>query len=392
MAMLQPQPEITEPGAAATDLGKPAGKRQQLSQAYWSLVWWKFKKNKLAIVGAIIVILFYTVCGLFAEFFAPYLVNYQSDHLESRPQPIVFKNPEGKFSLRPAVYGTVMELDLELRRRVWVVDETQIYPISFFVKGQPYKLLGLFPMDIHFFGVDTNKYPGATVFLFGTDRLGRDLFSRIIYGGRLSLLLGLVGQFLTLLLGMTMGAISGYYGGTTDILVQRLTEFVGAFPDIPLFMALAAAIPPTWSPILVYFMLTLILVFIRWGGLARQVRGLVLSLREREYVLAAQSAGASDFRIMFRHLLPGTMSHVIVIATLMIPGMILSETALSWLGLGLRPPLTSWGVLLQEVSAVRVIRFAPWMLITVPFIILAVLAFNMLGDGLRDALDPYGGR
>jgi len=191
---------------------------------------------------------------------------------------------------------------------------------------------------------------------------------------------------------MVMGAISGYYGGATDILVQRLTEFVGAFPDIPLFMALAAAIPVTWSPILVYFMLTLILVFIRWGGLARQVRGLILSLREREYVLAAKSAGASDWRIMFRHLLPGTMSHVIVIATLMIPGMILSETALSWLGLGLRPPLTSWGVLLQEVSAVRVIRFAPWMLIPVPFIILAVLAFNMLGDGLRDAMDPYGGR
>jgi peptide/nickel transport system permease protein len=193
-------------------------------------------------------------------------------------------------------------------------------------------------------------------------------------------------------LGMVLGAISGFYGGMTDILVQRLVEFVGAFPDIPLFMALAAAIPVTWSPILVYFMLTLILVFIRWGGLARQVRGLILSLREREYVLAAQSAGASDKRIMFRHLLPGTLSHVIVIATLMIPGMILSETALSWLGLGLRPPLTSWGVLLQEVSAVRIIRFAPWLLITIPFIIVVVLAFNMLGDGLRDAMDPYGGR
>ncbi len=367
-------------------------KGQELSQAYWSLVWWKFKKNKLAIVGGILILLFYTVCGLFPEFFAPYLVDYQSDHLESRPQPIVFKNIEGDFSLRPAVYGTTQELDLVARQRTWVVDESQIYPLSLFVKGQPYKLLGLIPGSIHLFGVNTEKYPEATMFLFGTDRVGRDMLSRILYGGRLSLLLGLVGQALTLVLGLVMGAISGYYGGTVDILVQRLVEFVGAFPDIPLFMALAAAIPVTWSPIAVYFMLTLILVFIRWGGLARQVRGLILTLREREYVLAAQSAGASDRRIMFRHLVPGTLSHVIVIATLMIPGMILSETALSWLGLGLRPPLTSWGVLLQEVSSVRVIRFAPWMLIPIPFIIVAVLAFNMLGDGLRDAMDPYGGR
>jgi len=393
------EPRVTEStfdSGASQPGSEPApanqAKQEQLSQAYWSLVWWKFKKNKLAIVGAIIVILFYTVSGLFAEFFSPYRLDYQSDHLESRPQPLVFKNPEGNFSLRPAVYGMEQELDLVLRKRTWVVDKEQIYPISFFVRGQPYKLLGLIETDVHFFGVDTNKYPDGTIFIFGTDRLGRDIFSRILYGGRLSLLLGLIGQFLTLVLGMVMGAISGYYGGMTDIVVQRLTEFVGAFPDIPLFMALAAAIPIGWSPIVVYFMLTLILVFIRWGGLARQVRGLVLSLREREYVLAAQSAGASDKRIMFRHLIPGTMSHVIVIATLMIPGMILSETALSWLGLGLRPPLTSWGVLLQEVSSVRVIRFAPWQLITVPFIIVAVLAFNMLGDGLRDAMDPYGGR
>ncbi|HEY67448.1 MAG TPA: ABC transporter permease [Thermoflexia bacterium] len=366
-------------------------KKRQISQSYWSLVWWKFKKNKLAIVGGILIILFYFICGLFAEFFAPYTLDYQSDYLEARPQPVVFKDEEGNFSLRPAVYGLEEKIDQTLRKRFYEVNRTKIYPIYFFVKAEPYKLLGFIPTDIHLFGTDPAD-PEAHVFLFGTDRLGRDLFSRIIYGGRLSLLIGLLGQILTFTLGMVMGAISGYYGGVTDIIVQRLTEFVGAFPDIPLFMALAAAIPVTWSPILVYFMLTLILVFIRWGGLARQVRGLILSLREREYVLAARSFGASDARLMFRHLLPGTLSHCIVIATLMIPGMILSETALSWLGLGLRPPLTSWGVLLQEVSSVRSIRFAPWLLTTVPFVLLAVLSFNMLGDGLRDAMDPYGGR
>jgi peptide/nickel transport system permease protein len=366
-------------------------KAERVSQNYLNLVWWKFKKNKLAVVGGVIIILFYVVCGLFAEFFAPYTLGFQSDYLEARPQPIVFKNEAGEFSLRPAVYGLEEEIDPILRKREYVVNEEKIYPLQFFSRGEDYELLGFIPTNIHFFGVKSDD-PEAVAFLFGTDRLGRDVFSRILYGGRLSLLIGLLGQILTLILGTSMGVISGYYGGAVDMGVQRMTEFVGAFPDIPLFMALAAAIPVGWSPILVYFMLTLILVFIRWGGLARQVRGLILSLREREYVLAAQSAGASDVRLMFRHLLPGTLSHIIVIATLMIPGMILAETALSWLGLGLRPPLTSWGVLLQEVSSVRAIRFAPWLLIPVPFVILAVLAFNMLGDGLRDALDPYGGR
>jgi peptide/nickel transport system permease protein len=304
--------------------------KKQISQSYWSLVWWKFKRNRLAMLGGILVFLFYVICGLFAEFFSPYLLHYQSNYLEARPQPIVFRDKQGNFSLRPAVYGLEAKVDAKLRKRFYEVDRTKIYPLYFFVKGQPYKLLGLIPMDIHLFGTDPAD-PEAHVFLFGTDRLGRDVFSRIIYGGRLSLLLGLLGQIFTLILGTVLGVISGYYGGKTDIIIQRMTEFVGAFPDIPLFMALAAAIPVTWSPIWVYFMLTLILVFIRWGGLARQVRGLILSLREREYVLAAQSFGASDARLMFRHLLPGTMSHVIVIATLMIPGMILSETALSWL-------------------------------------------------------------
>jgi len=362
----------------------------KVSGAYWSLVWWKFKKNRMAIVGAIIVAAFYLFCVVLAEFLAPYTLQQQTDFLEARPQPIVFKNPQGEFSLWPSVLGLEETIDMETRKRTYEVQEDEIYRIKLFVKAAPYKLLGLIPMDVHLFGVDPDV-EGASVFLFGTDRLGRDVFSRILYGGRLSLLIGLIGQALTVILGVSLGVISGYYGGWVDIVVQRGTEFVTAFPREPLFMALAAAIPPKASPITVYFMLTLILAFVQWGGLARQVRGLILSLREREYVLAADSFGASDRRMMFRHLLPGTMSHVIVIITLMIPGMILAETALSWLGLGLRPPLTSWGVMLQEVGSVRAIRFAPWLLTPIPFVLLAILGFNLLGDGLRDALDPYGG-
>jgi len=366
-------------------------KKKQVSQSYWSLVWWKFKKNRMAIVGAVILIILYTSFVGVPEFVSPYLLEHTSNFTEARPQIIRFVDQEGKFHLRPFVYGLNKKIDLIKRLRTFEEDPTRQYPIYFFVKGEPYKLLGLIPTDFHLYGLVSDD-PEASIFIMGTDALGRDYFTRLLYGGRLSLLIGLIGVFLTLIFGSVLGAISGYYGGALDMLVQRTTEFLNAFPDIPLFMALAAAIPTFWSPIAVYFMLTIILSFVRWGGLARQVRGMILSLREREYVLAAKSAGASDGRVMFRHLLPGAMSHIIVIATLSIPGMILSETALSWLGLGLRPPLTSWGVLLQDAATVRAIRFAPWLLWTVPFIIVVVLAFNMLGDGLRDALDPYGSR
>jgi len=366
-------------------------KEKQVSQSYWSLVWWKFKKNRMAIVGAVILIILYASFVGVPEFVSPYLLERTSNFTEARPQVIRFVDAEGKFHLRPFVYGLNKKIDLVKRLRTFEEDPTRQYPIYFFVKGEPYKLLGLIPTDLHLYGLISDD-PEASIFIMGTDALGRDYFTRLLYGGRLSLMIGLIGVLLTLIFGSVLGAISGYYGGAMDMFVQRMTEFLNAFPDIPLFMALAAAIPTFWSPIAVYFMLTIILSFVRWGGLARQVRGLILSLREREYVLAAKSAGASDGRVMFRHLLPGAMSHIIVIATLSIPGMILSETALSWLGLGLRAPLTSWGVLLQDAATVRAIRFAPWLLWTVPFIIIVVLAFNMLGDGLRDATDPYGGR
>ncbi|MBI4927291.1 MAG: ABC transporter permease [Anaerolineae bacterium] len=376
----------------ATATLSPADKKaKQVSQSYWSLVWWKFKKNRIAVIGGIILLTMYVLICLFAEFVAPYDLERRSSYTEAPPITIRFIDDQGKFSIQPFVYQYERKVDQAIRRRTFVENPAVKYPVSLFVKGDSYKLWGFIPGDIHLFGLKTDD-PKAAMFLMGSDSAGRDYFSRIIYGGRLSLLIGLIGQILTLVLGSVLGAISGYYGGAVDMFVQRFTEFLAAFPDIPLFMALAAAIPQYFSPIIVYFMLTLILALVRWGGLARQVRGLILSLREREYVLAAKSAGASDSRIMFRHLLPGTMSHVIVIATLSIPGMILAETSLSWLGLGLRPPLTSWGVLLQEAATVYAIRFAPWLLWTVPFIILVILAFNMLGDGLRDALDPYGGR
>jgi len=362
-----------------------------VSQSYWSLVWWKFRKNKMAIVGAAIVIAFYLVFCVLAEFIAPYPLEHTSDFVEGKPQAIRWVDSKGNFHLRPFVYGEDQKIDQVKRLRYYEDNPDRIYPIYFFVKGDSYKLMGLIPGNIHLFGILANG-PEASILIMGADTLGRDWFSRIVYGGRLSLLIGLIGQFLTLLLGSVLGTISGYYGGTVDLVVQRGTEFLAAFPDIPLFMTLAAAIPTWWSPIAVYFMLTLILAFVRWGGLARQVRGMILSLREREYALAAKSAGASDKRIMFRHLMPGTMSHIIVIATLSIPGMILSETALSWLGLGLRPPLTSWGVLLRDAGTIKAIRYTPWLLWTVPFIIFTILGFNMLGDGLRDALDPYSAR
>ena len=360
--------------------------KQEEGLSYWELVWRKFRRDRAALIAGGVLVVFYLAMVIFTEFCAPYHVeNKFIRYVNAPPQRIRLVDTEGKFHLRPFVYGVKREVDPQTFSKVYMEDTSKTYPVRFFVRGDSYRWLGLFPGNIHLFGTDA----GGTVFIFGTDRQGRDLFSRILYGGRISLTIGLVGVTLSLFFGTLLGIISGYYGGKVDNVIQRCIEFLMSFPAIPMWMGLAAALPPDWSSIKVYFGITIILSVIGWGGLARQIRGKVLALREEEYILAAKTMGASNIDIVFTHLFPNCLSHIIVSATLSIPGMILGETSLSFLGLGIKPPMTSWGVLLQEGQNVRTVVQAPWLLIPVFFVIVTVLCFNFLGDGLRDAADPY---
>lgn len=350
----------------------------------WRLMWRRFKRNKIALRGLIILILFY-VTAIFAEFVAPYeLETRHIAYLRAPPQFLHFFDDEKNFHFIPFVYGLKSKTDMKTFRKTYEVKTREKYPINLFVHGDQYKFWGLFKTDIHLFGA-RNGY----IFLFGTDYQGRDLLSRIIYGARISLSIGLVGVFLTIILGSILGTLSGYYGGTIDEIIQRVIEILLSFPSIPLWMALAAALPPDWSSIKVYFGITMILALAGWGTLARQIRGKVIALREEEYVLAARAAGSSTAKIILRHILPACTSHILVIATLSVPFMIIGETALSFLGLGIRPPMTSWGVLLEEAQHVRILTFYPWIVTPAVFVSIAVLAFNFVGDGLRDAADPF---
>ena len=350
----------------------------------WQLIRVRFLRHRLAFISLILLTLLYFVT-IFANFFTPYGKGTRfEDYQQAPPVPIHFIGENG--FQRPFYYGYEKKLNQETFRYEFTEDTSQPYPILFFVKGEPYDFLGLFETDIHFFG----SAEGAPPFmLFGADRLGRDLYSRTIIGGRISLSIGLVGVFLSFILGVTLGGISGYMGGTVDELIQRSIDFLISIPNLPLWMALSAALPRDWPVLRTYFAITVILSIISWTGLARVVRGKLLALREEDYALAAKSAGAGDRRIIFKHLLPGFSSHLIVAATLAVPSMILAETALSFIGLGIQPPAVSWGTLLQDGQDIVAIAHQPWQLIPAVFVIVAVLLFNFIGDGLRDAADPY---
>jgi peptide/nickel transport system permease protein len=353
----------------------------------WQLMWWKFRKHKPAMIGGVLIFFFYLV-AVFCEFLAPYDPNaYSKKYTYAQPQRIRFFD-QGRFQLRPFVYGLDGKRDPETFRMMFTINAERKYPLRLFTREAPYKLWGVFETDVHFLGVEDTDGEG-TIYLLGTDRMGRDVLSRLVYGARISMSIGLVGVLMSFALGLLIGGASGYYGGLLDTIVMRVIEFIRSVPNIPLWMALSAALPTEWSPIKVYFGITLVLSLIGWTWLARVVRSQFLALREEDFVMAAQLAGASEFRIIFRHLVPAFLSYIIASISMSVPRMILSETSLSFLSLGIRPPAISWGVLLQEAQNLRAIATAPWVLAPGVVVVIVVLAFNFLGDGLRDAADPY---
>lgn len=350
------------------------------------IVWLRLIRNRLGIVGGgVLVVLF--LLAIFADFVAPYGVDeVQQSYRYLSPQRIHFFHEGEWMPSRPFVYGVAGGLDPETLMRVYEEDRSEVYPIRFFVEGEPYRLLGIIPASTRLFGTDE----GGIVAPFGTDRFGRDVFSRILVASRISLSVPLVGTLIGVLLGSIIGVASGYWGGVADNLIQRFTEVLMSFPRIPLWMALAATLPAEIDPFMRYLGITVVLALVGWADLARQIRGKSLALKEEEFIMAAHASGSGTWTILVRHLIPNCFSHIIVVATLGIPGYILAESSLSYLGIGITPPMVSWGVLFADAQNIQDLLRHPWMLMPGLFIVLAVLAFNFFGDALRDAVDPSG--
>ncbi|WP_232820207.1 ABC transporter permease [Brachybacterium sp. YJGR34] len=360
--------------------------REVAVASQWQLTWWSFRRHKLAMVGAVVTLGLYLVV-VFAGFLAPYAKSYYSaEHAYAPPQAVKLVDDEGNWGLH--VNPQSAEQDPSTLQLTWTTDTTAETDLGFFVKGQEYELFGFLTLDRHLFGPadPTSEEP---VYLLGADKNGHDILSRMIHGTTVSMTIGLVGVAISLLIAILLGGLSGLLGGATDTVIQRVIEFLMSLPAIPLWMALAAAVPATWTPLERYFAIIVILSLIGWTGLAREVRGKFMSVRQEEYITAATIDGAKRGRLIFRHMLPQFTSHIIASLSLSIPAMILAETSLSWLGLGLQAPVVSWGVLLQEAQNVRVITTAPWIMIPGIAVVVAVLALNFFGDGLRDAADPY---
>lgn len=353
----------------------------------WQLTWWRFRRHKLAMISLVVVGLFYTM-AIAADFLAttdPHATNSRTSYIA--PQPIHFFDDDGAF--RPYIYGLKGVRDIKTFKLVYTLDTSRKVHLTMLAHDYSYSFLGLIDTDLHLFGLKDAR-PGDGIYLLGTDLLGRDLWSRLMVATRVSLTIGLVGVTISLVLGVLLGGLSAVYGGIVDTLIQRTIEVIRSMPTIPLWLGLAAALPNTWSVTQVYFAITVIISLLAWTDLARVVRGKFLALREEDFVLAAELAGAGQTRIIFHHMLPSFASHIIAAVSLALPAMIISETSLSFLGLGLRPPAISWGILLQDAQNIQTLALAPWLLVSAVPVIAVILAFNFLGDGLRDAADPYG--